>query len=130
MQSRGHSYTVNLDEIGVPLVILSPRTPAGTQVSTPVSLRNLPATVVDLVGLQAGSPFPGHSLAAYWGLPAVPGQVLAAITTPAFSEQADPSALSGVTPPGDLGHGRSRCPWSPRTITTRATAWAKNNSST
>ena len=88
----GHSYTVYLDEIGVPLVILSPRAPAGTHVSTPVSLRDLPATVVDLVGLQAESPFPGHSLAAYWGLPAAPGrQGHPAISTPAFAEQADPS---------------------------------------
>ena len=34
----------------------------------PVSLRDLPATVVDQLGLSAGSPFPGHSLAAYWSL--------------------------------------------------------------
>jgi arylsulfatase A-like enzyme len=101
----GHSYTVNLDEIGVPLVILSRRAPAGTHVNSPVSLRDLPATVVDLLGLSAGSPFPGRSLAAYWGLPAYE-RVPAEITTPAFSEQADPSALETDPPPDPLGRGR------------------------
>ena len=32
-----------------------------------VSLRDLPATIVDLAGLAAGSPFPGRSLARLWG---------------------------------------------------------------
>jgi arylsulfatase A-like enzyme len=31
-----------------------------------VSLRDLPATITDLVGLGAGSPFPGRSLARFW----------------------------------------------------------------
>ncbi len=62
----GHGYSVYLDEIGVPLVILSPDAPAGRVVDSPVSLRDLPATVVDQLGLSAGSPFPGRSLAAYW----------------------------------------------------------------
>ena len=38
-----------------------------------VSLRNLAATIVDLVGLEAHSPFPGSSLAHYWRDPAPPG---------------------------------------------------------
>ena len=63
----GHGNSLYLDEIAVPLVILSPDAPAGRVVAEPVSLRDLPATVVDLLGLSAGSPFPGHSLAAYWG---------------------------------------------------------------
>ena len=62
----GHAYGVTLDEIGVPLVILSPLAPAGKEVNTPVSLRDLPATVVELLGLESGSPFPGRSLAAHW----------------------------------------------------------------
>jgi arylsulfatase A-like enzyme len=56
----GHAYTVNLDEIGVPLVILSRGAPAGRVVHSPVSLR----TVVDLQSLSATAPFPGRSLAA------------------------------------------------------------------
>ncbi len=99
----GHSYTVDLDEIGVPLVILSPGAPAGKQVNTAVSLRDLPATVVDLVGTAAGSPFPGHSLAAQWRPPGSRPAALE-LTTPAFSEQADPSALDAHAPHG-MGFG-------------------------
>ena len=86
----GHAYNTNLDAIGVPLVILSPRAPAGRVVSSPVSLRDLPATVVDLLGLSAGSPFPGRSLAAYWET--APGQ-LPEITSPALTEQAEAAAF-------------------------------------
>jgi len=38
---------------------------AGRVVSDPVSLRDLPATFVDLLGFAQGSPFPGKSLARY-----------------------------------------------------------------
>ena len=81
----GHGPGVYLDEIGVPLVILAPGAPAGRVVDSPVSLRDLPATVVDLLGLSAGSPFPGRSLAAYWH--SAPGKVPQGITTPALSEE-------------------------------------------
>jgi arylsulfatase A-like enzyme len=86
----GHSYGLNLDEIGVPLVILSSRAPVGRVVDSPVSLRDLPATVVDMLGLSATAPFPGHSLAGYWNL--APGENLER-ATPALSEQADSTAL-------------------------------------
>jgi len=87
----GHAKGLNLDEIGVPLVILSPDAPAGLVVDSPVSLRDVPATVVDQLGLSDGSPFPGRSLAAYWGPTA--GQVPLGTTTPAFSEMADESTF-------------------------------------
>jgi arylsulfatase A-like enzyme len=89
--SFGHSYTVNFDEVGVPLVILSPGAPRGREVDNPVSLRDLPATVVDRLGLSADSPFPGRSLATCWE-PA-PGQAAPEPTTPALSEQADATSL-------------------------------------
>ena len=88
----GHSYTVNLDEIGVPLIILSPGAPARRFVPEAVSLRDLPATVVDLVGLSSGSPFPGRSLAAHWK--ATSADQACQLTTPAFSERADSTALA------------------------------------
>jgi arylsulfatase A-like enzyme len=88
----GHSYTVNLEEIAVPLVILSPTAPAGRMVDNAVSLCDVPATVVDLLGLSAGSPFPGRSLTAYWGAE-VTG-VTPHNTTPVFSERADGTALT------------------------------------
>jgi arylsulfatase A-like enzyme len=87
----GHSSSVNLDEVGVPLVILSPSAPAGRVVDVAVSLRDLPATVVDRLGLSAGSPFPGGSLAVHWG--SAPGRVPPGPTTLAFSEQANASAF-------------------------------------
>lgn len=52
----------------VPLIISFPNTiPAGERVLEPVSLRDLPATVVDLIGLDAQVRFPGASLSRYWG---------------------------------------------------------------
>ena len=83
-RSFGHGESLYLDVIGVPLVILSPGAPAGRVVTDPVSLRDLPATVVDQLGLSAGSPFPGRSLAAFW--PLAPGQPPPEVT-PALSEQ-------------------------------------------
>ena len=87
----GHGSSLFLDEIGVPLVILCPGAPAGRVVESPVSLRDLPATVVDLLGFRADSPFPGRPLAAYWR--SAPGQQSPGVTTPALSEQADTIAL-------------------------------------
>ncbi|MFI5455375.1 MAG: sulfatase-like hydrolase/transferase [Isosphaerales bacterium] len=85
-----HATSLYLDEIAVPLVILSPDAPANRVVAEPVSLRDLPATVVDRLGLSPGSPFPGHSLAAYWFL--TPGQVPPEIT-PALSEHSSVTAF-------------------------------------
>jgi arylsulfatase A-like enzyme len=61
-----HGYSLYAHEVHVPLLIISPSSPPGLTVSQPVSLCNLPATVIDLLGLGAGSPFSGHSLAEYW----------------------------------------------------------------
>jgi arylsulfatase A-like enzyme len=62
-----HGYSLYLPSLRVPLVIRWPgRVPAGRRVEVPVSLRDLPATIVDLVGLSRASPFPGQSLARYW----------------------------------------------------------------
>jgi arylsulfatase A-like enzyme len=61
-------------------------------VYVPVSLRDLPATVVDLLGLSTDSPFPGHSLAACWRSSAAEDPEL---TSPALSEQADATAFEG-----------------------------------
>ena len=98
----GHSYSVFLDEVGVPLVVLARAPPAGRVVDSPVSLRDLPATVVDLAGLSANSPFPGRSLAAYWRMAA--GAEPPGVSTPALSEEAGPATLRPPTD-GGLGHG-------------------------
>ena len=92
----GHAHNTNLDAIGVPLVILSPRVPAARLVSNPVSLRDLPATVVDLLGLADGSPFPGSSLTTFWDPKA--GQIPES-TSPALTEQAEAAAFQSQPRP-------------------------------
>ena len=57
----------------------------GRVVGEPVSLRDLPATFVDLLGYAHDSPFPGKSLARYWKSGS--GRVGPA-PSPAFSEVA------------------------------------------
>ena len=62
-----HGNSVYRQLLGVPLVLrFPPRVPAGVVVKESVSLRDLPATVLDLLGLQEGSPFPGQPLARFW----------------------------------------------------------------
>ena len=92
-----HGASLYLDEIAVPLVILSSDAPAGRVVAEPVSLRDLPATVIDRLGLKAGSPFPGRSLAAYWSLS--PGQATSEIT-PVLSEHTPATAFQPTTETG------------------------------
>jgi arylsulfatase A-like enzyme len=86
----GHGGSLYLDEIAVPLVIMAPGECAGRVVADPVSLRDLPATVVDQLGLSAGSPFSGRSLACLWRSSSEPSR---AEITPAFSEIAHPAAV-------------------------------------
>ena len=63
----GHGYDVYLPTLHVPLLIQLPlRVPAGASVSDVVSLRDLPATVMDLLKLNDKPSFPGNSLARYW----------------------------------------------------------------
>jgi arylsulfatase A-like enzyme len=66
----GHGSHLYRQVVDVPLVVVGPRNvPKGKTVVQPVSLRDLPSTVVDLLGLP--SSFPGRSLARYFnGSPA------------------------------------------------------------
>jgi arylsulfatase A-like enzyme len=62
-----HGESLYRTEIHVPLLILAPaRGRTRGVVRETVSLRNLPATIVELVGLERNSPFPGSSLAKLW----------------------------------------------------------------
>jgi arylsulfatase A-like enzyme len=85
----GHGGSLFLDEIAVPLVLLAPGANACV-VSDPVSLRDLPATVVDELGLSDGSPFPGHPLSGLWRSTSRQPPV---DVSPAFSEIAHPVAF-------------------------------------
>ncbi len=59
----GHGVSVYRPEAHVPLVILPPsRLPASRIVNRPVSLREIPATIAECVGLGERNPFPGRSL--------------------------------------------------------------------
>jgi arylsulfatase A-like enzyme len=63
----GHGLSLYAQEIDVPLLVIAPgRIPACRVVTEPVSLRDVPATVVDFLGVSRDSPFPGTSLAAAW----------------------------------------------------------------
>ena len=90
-----HGCSLYRQLVEVPLVIVDPKgVPAGRAVAEPVSLRDVPATVLDLLGLGRGAAFPGRSLARFW----------------------DPG--DGVAPPRS-----SRCSWrrtSPTSSRTRA----------
>jgi arylsulfatase A-like enzyme len=62
-----HGASLYDTELHVPLLIIPPGgKPTKQVVKEAVSLRDLPATIVDLVGQEAGSPFPGVSLARFW----------------------------------------------------------------
>jgi arylsulfatase A-like enzyme len=62
-----HGTSLYQTELHVPLLIVPPGGNAAKQiVKETVSLRDLAATVVDVLGMEAGSPFPGSSLARYW----------------------------------------------------------------
>jgi arylsulfatase A-like enzyme len=61
-----HGCSLYRQLVPVPLVIVDPRrVPAGRVVSEPMSLRDVPATVVDLLGLGRDAPFAGRSLARF-----------------------------------------------------------------
>ncbi|HET9530264.1 MAG TPA: sulfatase, partial [Blastocatellia bacterium] len=72
LTSHGNSLYMPL--LHVPLLIIFPsRVPEGVRVREPVTLRDIPATVVDLFELEDESAFPGDSLAGYWNGARKPG---------------------------------------------------------
>ncbi len=62
-----HGSSLYQTEVHVPLLIVPPGGMAKSVVTDTVSLRDLPATIVDILGIADGSPFPGASLARLWG---------------------------------------------------------------
>ncbi len=62
-----HGTSLYQTELHVPLVIIPPGgSPSKRVVTETVSLRNLAATIVDVLDFDTGSPFPGKSLARFW----------------------------------------------------------------
>ncbi len=86
----GHGTSLYQPQLHVPLVIVPPAAMSGGTpprvVPETVSLRDLPATVVNLLDLEAGSPFPGASLARLWGRGTSEAVVKTTSPSPALSE--------------------------------------------
>jgi arylsulfatase A-like enzyme len=100
----GHGMSLYQTELHVPLLIVPPATgPAPRAVTETVSLRDLAATIVDVLGLQADSPFPGESLARLWGAsmptvsaqPGAAGRLALSEVVPRDTYQIDPSQWLG-----------------------------------
>jgi arylsulfatase A-like enzyme len=62
-----HGCSLYRQLVQVPLVIAGPTgVPGGRAIDEPVSLRDLPATILDLLGLERAGAFPGRSFADLW----------------------------------------------------------------
>ena len=67
----GHFNNMYIQTLRVPLIVsFAGRVPNGVEVKNPVSLQDVPATVMDLIGLSNQFRFPGESLADFWQNPA------------------------------------------------------------
>jgi arylsulfatase A-like enzyme len=80
-----HGNTLYSEVLQVPLLIrFPPAIPAGVRVPEPVSLRDLPATVLGLLDVTCEGCLPGRTLSALWMNPG--GTAGGAPTSPIFSE--------------------------------------------
>lgn len=61
-----HGNTLYFPSLHVPLIIAGPGIPAGVQVTEPVTLRDVPSTVLELARAGVEAQLPGRSLAGYW----------------------------------------------------------------
>jgi arylsulfatase A-like enzyme len=85
-----HGNSLYRETVQVPLVIVGNQgIPVGRTVAETVGLNDIPATVVDLLGLGQERPFLGRSVARYWqpitpGVPIVSNPLLMETTRPVF----------------------------------------------
>jgi arylsulfatase A-like enzyme len=87
-----HGESLYRPEIRVPLLVVLPkRIQVSGVVRETVSLRDLPAAIVDILGLAAESPFPGRSLAGLWHQPPSGTDPYAADRDGAISELSGPN---------------------------------------
>lgn len=101
----GHGHSLYRREIHVPLLIFPPDAPDRRVVPEAVSLCNLPATIVEMLGLADVSPFPGHSLSRFFQ----PGDNMAESSLrPVLSEVAHRESIPPTpTVPCSLGPARA-----------------------
>ncbi len=78
-----HGNSLYRQLIQVPFLLVAPgRVPTGVVVTDPVSLRDLPATILDLAGINQG-PIPGSSLSGCWTADGCSGsQVISELVLP------------------------------------------------
>jgi arylsulfatase A-like enzyme len=93
---RGHANSLYLPVLEVPLILrYPPRVPAGRRVTQAVTLRDLPATILDLAGTGGPAPpVPGTSLAWAWGEPAgaPPSPIVAEVSRSLSRDSRAPNA--------------------------------------
>jgi arylsulfatase A-like enzyme len=86
-----HGGSLYRQLVQVPLLILGAKgIPAGRTVAEPVSLCDLPATVIDLLGLGPDHPLCGQSMARYWQ-PRSPG--VRVLSDPLLMETTKPELI-------------------------------------
>jgi arylsulfatase A-like enzyme len=85
-----HGNSLYRQVVQVPLLIVAAKKiPEGLAVAEPVGLGDIPATVIDLLGLGRSRSFPGTSVARYWQ-PRDPGATV--VAQPLLMETAKPEA--------------------------------------
>lgn len=63
----GHGYDLHIQLIHVPLLLRFPASvPAGVSIKRPVSLRDIPATIMEILHFSDVATFPGHSISRHW----------------------------------------------------------------
>ena len=83
----GHGNSLYLPLLHVPLVISYPsHVPAGARVERIVSLQDIPATILELLGVSGDPPLPGQSLVRSWDPGTSGGAPSGKAAGPAFSE--------------------------------------------
>lgn len=102
---RGHGVFLYRTTVEVPMILTGPGVPRGRVVEEPVGVRRLPATVLELLGLESALPGPA--------LPGLSSEVVAA--EPAIlSEATMPADVYGWAPLAAVTHGRWRYVEAPR----------------
>jgi len=94
---RQHGNSLYIQLLHVPLVLWGPGIPAGARITTPVSLRSLPATLAEMVFPGRDHPFPGGSLVGTWQ-DSAPGQpLLAGVPKGANTPPNEPVTLGNMS---------------------------------
>jgi len=87
-----HGCSLYRQLVQVPLVIVDNKgAPSTRVVAEPVSLCDVPATVIDLLGLGRDAPFPGRSLTRFWRRP---DQAVSPPADPLLMETGKPELLT------------------------------------